>query len=205
MIIYANRFIEVGKSDLTRGLLVNHQEFGDGRVLQFLPEQARTGSEEHDVDAPEEATPTDDAVPEEDWARVRQPVFWAKWKLFWCKTADHDEDWFVVARVAWEAAAFFEDYEGYDRGDASAKFVCALPDSEQINAEAGPMSAGWPSSQTLLACGAEFLSYAPDDDLGKLRMQVGSGVRAVRLNERLFVEGDIVSNTTQRVDTPPDA
>ena len=48
-------------------------------------------------------------------------------RLYWVWTDDHDEDWFVVARSNYKAKKFFEDYEGYDRGDAKAKQVTQIP------------------------------------------------------------------------------
>lgn len=87
--------------------------------------------------------------------------------LFWVETDDHDEDWFVVAGSAREAARFFEDYEGYDRQEASAKAVMELPEDRDDEI-------GWASDDLLRACGARFLSTAP---------------RVVLLNGATFVEG----------------
>ena len=47
--------------------------------------------------------------------------------LYWVTTADHDEDWFIVARTARSAANFHEDYEGYDRYDAKAEKIMSVP------------------------------------------------------------------------------
>lgn len=49
-------------------------------------------------------------------------------KLFWCTTADHDEDWFVVAPSEDTAREHFEDAEGYGVGEAGAVWVADLPD-----------------------------------------------------------------------------
>ena len=113
-------------------------------------------------------------------------------QLYWCTTEDHDEDWFVVAATAADAARFHEDSEGYDEGDATAELVCVLPPS----AEAGlaDPEAHWPSQQTLTACGAELLPNVPQDGDAELRRQMGSGARVVRLAGRIYVEGDIVTN-----------
>lgn len=43
--------------------------------------------------------------------------------FFWVETGDHDEDWLVVARTSRSASGFFEDCEGYNRGDARASRV----------------------------------------------------------------------------------
>jgi hypothetical protein len=223
VIVYASAFIEVPRSDLARGLLVNHQQFGDCLVYRYLPKQDHTGAKEHfldegddedageedvEVEAPDEgeATPTteDDGDQGDDKDAVRRaPVFWARWRLYWCETDDHDEDWFVVARAQWEADAFHEDAEGYNEGDASAEFVCFLPDSEQRLADREGV--GWPSRETLLACGAEFIPYAPQDGFNELRTQVASGARVVRINGHVYSEGDIVSNVVQREAGEPDA
>jgi hypothetical protein len=44
-------------------------------------------------------------------------------RLYWCTTADHDEDWFIFAQSARQARAFHEDYEGYGRDDASSRLI----------------------------------------------------------------------------------
>lgn len=67
-----------------------------------------------------------------------------KFKLYWLETADHSEDWFVVARTAREARRFHEDEEGYDRGDAVCKRVKTLGDEGR---------AGWPTHEELVDYG----------------------------------------------------
>jgi len=71
-------------------------------------------------------------------------------ELYWCETGDHDEDWFVVARSARAARRLHEDLEGYARGDATSALVCRLPEGVCIDD-------GWPSDETLVACGARFV------------------------------------------------
>lgn len=88
-------------------------------------------------------------------------------RLFWVETEDHDEDWFVVAGSAGEAAEFFEEFEGYDPGEAEAREVVALPAGRDEDV-------GWPSDELLKLCGAQFMSSAP---------------RVVLLNGETFVEG----------------
>lgn len=88
-------------------------------------------------------------------------------KLFWVQTEDHDEDWFVVAASSADAATFFEEVEGYDRRDATAREVMTLPDGRDD-------ADGWASDDLLSACGASFVSSAP---------------RVVLLNGETFVEG----------------
>ena len=41
--------------------------------------------------------------------------------LYWVTTDDHDEDWFVLAPSPEEATQYFENYEGYNPGDAEAE------------------------------------------------------------------------------------
>jgi hypothetical protein len=88
--------------------------------------------------------------------------------LYWVTTEDHDEDWFVVARNAKEAAAFHENAEGYDVGDATAEMIMEMPEGVTVQT-------GWPSDEVLLSCGADIVSDAP--------------ARVVRIGERTFCEG----------------
>ncbi len=71
--------------------------------------------------------------------------------LYWCETADHAEDWFIVASSAQEACQFHEDAEGYERGDARATLVCCIPQHLAFRK-------GWPSHELISALGGEFLS-----------------------------------------------
>ncbi len=124
-----------------------------------------------------------------------------QWALYWCSTPDGDEDWFVVAPSAWSACSFHEDAEGYDRGDASAEWVIDIPDELIADSAA---ECDWPSDELLRACGAEFLPFHPDMDPGKveLRRRMGVEPTAVRINGRIFINGDIVENTYQRARQP---
>ena len=70
-------------------------------------------------------------------------------KLYWVETADHAEDWFIVARSKRRAARWHESAEGYGVGDAWASFVLPIPG--ELEAEEG-----WPSQELLEACGARF-------------------------------------------------
>jgi len=100
-------------------------------------------------------------------------------KLYWVTTADHDEDWFVVAVSAKEAAKLHEDAEGYDPGDARAKLVVAIP--EGLDAEPG-----WPSEELLSSLGVRYLSQ--DSPL------------VVQLNGRKFCEGLLQSHINEVAD-----
>jgi hypothetical protein len=105
--------------------------------------------------------------------------------------------------TASEATAFHEEMEGYGEGDADAEFVCVLPDAVQSQAERE--QGGWPSDDLLVACGAEFIPHTPPDGLAELRAQLGSGGRVVRIEGRVYSEGDVVGNTRHRLGATPDA
>ena len=75
-------------------------------------------------------------------------------KLYWCQTADHHEDWFIIARRARDAIQFFADYEGYDHEEVHAQVALVLPDQFQRDD-----LRGWPSRETLEACGVEILRW----------------------------------------------
>lgn len=47
--------------------------------------------------------------------------------LYWLTTPDHHEDCFVVSTSNARARSFFEGYEGYNPGDATAKRIERLP------------------------------------------------------------------------------
>jgi len=120
-----------------------------------------------------------------------------RFALYWCTTADGDEDWFVVAHSPREAKRFHEDVEGYERGDADAERVALLPPELQTgggwkDAADGDVqrSAGWPSDQVLVACGGEIANQPR----GGLREQAQVVCKDVRFGERVFRAGDIVSN-----------
>jgi hypothetical protein len=71
-------------------------------------------------------------------------------KLYWVETADNTEDWFMVARTEEAACVYHEDYEGFNRNDAFAKFVVVVPE----NVQSRP---GHPSKKVIEACGGKFL------------------------------------------------
>jgi hypothetical protein len=71
--------------------------------------------------------------------------------LYWCETADHNEDWFIVASSVQEACRLHEDAEGYDSGDARAILVRRIP--KHLTP-----SKGWPDHDLLRVLGAVFLS-----------------------------------------------
>jgi hypothetical protein len=104
-------------------------------------------------------------------------------KLYWLETADHDEDWFVIARTAREARSFFEDQEGYLRGDATSRLVLRLPKELQLESgESSTLSKSapthapcWPSEEIIKACGGVYL--------------LKGDVRVVQFGERTYAEG----------------
>ena len=63
-----------------------------------------------------------------------------QYNLYWVATDDHDEDWFVVAEDEFLAMDFFENYEGYDPGDAWAEKVMPIPDHMSCKR-------GWPGQR----------------------------------------------------------
>lgn len=121
--------------------------------------------------------------------------------LYWCTTEDGDEDWFMVATSARQAARLHEDAEGYEEGEARAERIAEVP----AGVQAKP---GWPDQATIEACGGEFLPYRPAGGPrdAALRESLGQDARVVRFGERVFVEGDMVSAWVQeRPDVEPDA
>jgi hypothetical protein len=88
--------------------------------------------------------------------------------LYWVTTEDHDEDWFVVATCAKEAARFHEEAEGYLPGDAIAEAIMEIPPG--VDAEIG-----WPPDELLFALGARFLGDGQS--------------RVVEIDGRKFCEG----------------
>ena len=89
-------------------------------------------------------------------------------KLYWVITEQHEEDWFIIAETATEAAKIHEDYEGYDPGEAIAEHILNIPD--EISAEKG-----WPPNKLLKALGAKFINDGP--------------ARSVEISGRIFCEG----------------
>jgi hypothetical protein len=103
------------------------------------------------------------------------------WKLYWCTTADHDEDWFIVARSKHAARRFHDDQEGYQPGAAEATYVLTLPPALQPTAEHG-----WPSLELLRSCGGEVLR--PESP------------RVVRFSDHVFSEGMLDDELLQATD-----
>lgn len=117
-------------------------------------------------------------------------------KLFWCSTDENSscgcancEDWFMVALNSRQAASLHDDFEGFEPGDAKAKFVadipaewqglcmeCKQPWPQELLEGKKRLSAdtlcsgcsahliGWPCDEILKACGAKIIDDDPDND-----------------------------------------
>lgn len=72
-------------------------------------------------------------------------------QLYWCTTTGHEEDWFIQASSLKEARESHAYGEGFNLEDARAKYICDMP------AEYWESSPNWPSHDTLLALGFEFI------------------------------------------------
>ncbi len=98
--------------------------------------------------------------------------------LYWVTTEDHDEDWFITAHNADEAAAFHELMEGYNPGDAAAEMILEMPGGIATDV-------GWPSEDVLRSCGAGILDEG--------------GARVVKIGDRTFCEG-LLESTIRELD-----
>jgi hypothetical protein len=121
--------------------------------------------------------------------------------LSWCTTEDGDEDWFVVADSARAARRYHERAEGYERGDATAERIAALPaelvrDGAWIDPEGEETCAhpGWPSDALLRACGGDVAKLSRE----QLRESMGVVCTVVRFGARVYRPGDVVANTRAR-------
>jgi len=76
-------------------------------------------------------------------------------KLYWATTDGGEEDWFIVARSAKDAAFEHAAAEGFDSDEASAEYILDLPvEAQRRFADA---KVCWPDKETLMACGAKFV------------------------------------------------
>jgi hypothetical protein len=121
--------------------------------------------------------------------KVTKPKRKISFKLYWCETEDHDEDWFIVAKSKREACRCHEGMEGYWVGDAWATYVCTVP--EDI-AQSMNVSTGWPKHELIEACGGEFIK---DGEMKTVMHEMmGVGCRTVKFNDKVYTEGDLVAN-----------
>lgn len=109
--------------------------------------------------------------------------------LYWCATADHEEDWFILADSSSDAAARFADEQDYEPEEVHAEWVCS-------------------ASQEDLArfserCGSSDLPAVPDfdliRDLGGELLSLRSPY-VVRFGEHMFVEGSPDIERHERID-----
>ena len=124
--------------------------------------------------------------------------------LYWVTTDDGDEDFFVVASSAVTAERFFEKNLGYERGDADAERIKALPDHLQDGTgwRDDPRGAfiGEPyyaSKELLVACGAEIAEQRSDSR----RELMGEATFDVRFGRRVFRPGDVITNASRGIGT----
>jgi hypothetical protein len=97
--------------------------------------------------------------------------------LYWCTTSDHDEDWFIFAESARQARAYHEDYEGYDKGDASSRLIVSPVTLEKFQNGTPPCHAQF---QDLFQIGFKNAGTIPNR-------------RRVKFNGEIFREGILES------------
>jgi hypothetical protein len=97
-------------------------------------------------------------------------------KLYWVSTEDHDEDWFIIAPSPKEASQYFENFEGYNPGDADAEEILDIP--ENVTADTG-----WPSEELLIKVGVKFL--------------LNDQTRVVEISGRKFCEGMLAATINE--------
>src|SRR5260370_28331531 len=107
-------------------------------------------------------------------------------KLYWCTTADHDEDWFIFAESARQARAYHEHYEGYGKGDASSRLIISNVTLTELVGGKPPCHAQMPD---LLQLGFADAGTEPN-------------LRRVQLNGELFEEGIPESIVDTRPENP---
>jgi hypothetical protein len=118
----------------------------------------------------------DEDEPEETafyvWDSAKSKEAYAPLKLYWCTTDGGEEDWFMIAHTAKDAALQHAAAEGFDPEEPSAELVMVLPAELQ---EKGDEIQGWPTSEMLAICGAKVVrSETP---------------RVVEIDGRTFGEG----------------
>ncbi|UWZ85269.1 hypothetical protein [Occallatibacter riparius] len=105
--------------------------------------------------------------------------------LYWITVPDDpSEDWFVFASQAHLARQFFEEYEGFETGEAEARLI---ERNVRSHALADPEIPRWAKLSELEALGFEILSRTPH-------------LRSVRKGEETFVEGYLQSEIAEARD-----
>jgi hypothetical protein len=94
-------------------------------------------------------------------------------KLYWVTTADHDEDWFILAESARSARTYHEHYEGYDKGDAHSRLIVSNVTLTEFQNGAPPCHAQF---QDLFQIGCQDAGTIPNR-------------RGVKFNGEIFREG----------------
>lgn len=109
--------------------------------------------------------------------------------LFWVSTPCHEEDWFVVAKSYHAATKFFEDHEGFNRGDAKAKKVFDLEDTDFDSDRSGSHH---PSHELIESIGGniDWDGYGRVVTLNGKTYYEGTFLR-VRYDDDLFVRKEI--------------
>lgn len=194
--VYVNAILELAPATVARGAIVNEQTLGECMAYNYLPKPG-LGDETHFIDDVATSDGEEQDVTRPFWDGV--DVYRSQWKLYWCETSDHAEDWFVVAKTIDEARAFHALAERHEQATTSAEFVCVLPPFEQQAIRAkGPH---WPSNDTLVACGGVFLTGS--------RLETAAThtppARVVELHGRVFGESDALANALRRVGKIPQA
>lgn len=79
-----------------------------------------------------------------------------KYKLYWVTTTCHYEDWFAIAKSLKQAKSFHEDAEGFNPGDANAKFIYSIPD--EFVKKYKIKKPNWPSHELLIDLGGKVIT-----------------------------------------------
>ena len=105
--------------------------------------------------------------------------------LYWVTVSyDPSEDWFVFASGPLSARAFFEEYEGFEAGEAETRLVERNVGLKEFGGGRPPC---WARLADLEALGFEILSRSPNP-------------RSVRRGGETFVEGYLQSEILQTRD-----
>lgn len=94
-------------------------------------------------------------------------------KLYWAKTRNGYENWFVVAKNKKEAEEYHELAEGFGSGDATAKLICDI--SNNLIKKYKLEEANWPSHELIRELGGIIITE--------------SCPRRVNFNGKIYKEG----------------
>ena len=113
-------------------------------------------------------------------------------KVFWVESADHSEDWFIVAQDIEVAVNLFASEMGYDifKDEIIATEICPLDKSLDYP------HADFLDNDGVIACGGEFLDFHDEDLLEffdeDFVKKVAGETRIVRFGDRVYMEGNIM-------------